>query len=272
MLRVLRQSVGQLARTMGFLTLGAAAFHYLVLLASSAFLSDTGLEVFENAPKFFTQPPEAIEAFLGGSVDFFTPAGWVASAMTHPVTLAIFTGAALSVAAGAVAAEVERGTVDLVLARPVGRVRFLLGKAAATVTAVTAAEAGALAGVLVATLTVKRMDELTMADLWRPFLGSWLLFVALGMVGLLLSARTSLRSRAIGMTVGLIVVWYFVNFIALLIDEVSSARYASPFHYFRAADFLSGKAIAVDAVALAGLAAAALAAALWWFSRRDLTR
>jgi hypothetical protein len=154
----------------------------------------------------------------------------------------------------------------------VGRIRFLLGKAAATVAAVTAAQAGALAGVLVATLTVDRMDEITLSVLWRPFLGSWLLFVALGMVGLLLSARSSLRSRAIGVTVGLIVVWYFVNFIALLIDEVSGARYASPFNYFRAADFLSGKPIALDAIVLTGLAGLALAIGLWWFSRRDLTR
>lgn len=271
MLRVFRQSVGQVARALIMLTLGAAAFHYVVLLASSAFLGDAPREAFENAPEFFSQPPEAIEAFLGGSVDFFTPAGWVASAMTHPITLAIFTGAALSVAAGAVAAEVERGTIDLVLARPVGRVPFLLGKAAATVAAVTAAEAGALAGVLVATLTVERMDEITLSELWPPFLASWLLFAALGMVGLLLSARSSLRSRAIGMTVAVIVVWYFVNFIALLMDEVSGARYASPFNYFRAADFLSGKSIALDAAVLAGVAGAALAAALWWFSRRDLT-
>jgi ABC-2 type transport system permease protein len=269
MLRVFRQSVGQVGRSLVFLTLGAAAFHYLVLLASSAFLPR---EVFEGAPEFFTQPPEVVEAFLGGAVDFLTPAGWVASAMTHPITLAIFTGAALSVAAGAVAAEVERGTVDLVLARPVGRIRFLLGKAAATVAAVTAVEAGAAAGVLVATLTVERVNELTAADLWRPFLGSWLLFVALGMVGLLISARSSLRSRAIGIAVAAIVVWYFVNFIALLIDEVAGARYASPFHYFRAADFLSGEPIATDAAVLAAMATVALSLGLWWFSRRDLTR
>jgi ABC-2 type transport system permease protein len=272
MLRVFRQSVGQVARALIMLTLGAAAFHYLVLVSSSAFLGETTREALEDAPEFFSQPPEAVEAFLGGSVDFFTPVGWVASAMTHPIVLAIYTGAALSVAAGAVAAEVERGTVDLVLARPVGRVRFLLGKAAATVAAVTAAHAGALAGVLVATLTVERMDEITLADLWRPFLGSWLLFAALGMVGLLISARSSLRSRAIGLTVSAIVVWYFVNFIALLIDEVSGARYASPFHYFRAADFLSGKPITVDVVVLAAVTAVALATGLWWFSRRDLTR
>jgi ABC-2 type transport system permease protein len=96
--------------------------------------------------------------------------------------------------------------------------------------------------------------------------------VALGMVGLLVSARSSLRSRAIGVTIAAIVVWYFLNFIALLMDEVSGARYASPFHYFRAADFLSGKPIALDAVVLAGVAGTALAVGLWWFSRRDLTR
>jgi ABC-2 type transport system permease protein len=271
-IRVFRQSMAQVGRTMVVLTLAAGAFHYLVLLASSAFLGVEQQAFVENAPEFFRQPPEAIEAFLGGSVDFFTPAGWVAGAMTHPITLALFTAAPLSVAAGAVAAEVERGTVDLVLARPVGRARFLLGKAAATVAAVTAVEAGALAGVLVATLTVDRMNELGLTDLWRPFLGSWLLFVALGMVALFLSARSSLRSRAVGTAVGIIVVWYFVNFIALLVDEVSGARYASPFHYFRAPDFLRGEAIGTDAAVLGGLAVVALTAGLWWFSRRDLTR
>lgn len=272
MIRVLRHSMAQVGRTTIVLTLAAGAFHYLVLLASSAFLGNTPADFLENAPEFFTQPPEAVEAFLGGTVDFLSPQGWVASAMTHPITLALFTGAALSVAAGAVAAEVERGTVDLVLARPIGRVRFLLGKAVATVAVVTLVQGGALVGVLVATLTVERMSELGPADLWRPFLGSWLLFVALGMVGLMLSARSSLRSRAIGATVGVIVAWYFVNFIALLIDEVSGARYASPFHYFRPPDFLAGKSIGADAAVLSGLAVLALAAGLWWFSRRDLTR
>ncbi len=136
---VLRQTLRQVRRTLGVLALGVGAFFYLVLLASSSFL--------EEAPDlpFFQSPPKAMTAFLGGSADFFHADGWLSAAMTHPVILSLLTSSALLVAAGSVATEVERGTIDLVLVRPVGRVRFLLAKALASILAVTAAEAGFIA-------------------------------------------------------------------------------------------------------------------------------
>ena len=260
------QALRQVRRALVVLTLGSGAFYYLVLLSSASFLSDA-----PGAGAFLEEPPRAIEAFLGGSVDFFQPAGWLVAAMTHPITIALLTGAALAVAAGAVAAEVERGTIDLVLVRPVGRRPFLLGKAAATVIAVTAAEVGGLAGVLLARATVQRMGEVAARDVVAAFAGSWVLFVAFGMIGLLVSARTGLRGRAIGTAVGMIVGAFFLRFLALLIDELSALRYASPFHYFDPGELMTGSGPWKPAVLL-GLGVVALAAAVASFGRRDLTR
>lgn len=263
---VLRHTLRQVRRPLAVLALGVGAFYYLVLLASSSFT--------RQAPNisFFQSPPKALRAFLGGSADFFHATGWVSTGMTHPVTLSLLTFSALLVAAGSVATEVERGTIDLVLVRPVGRVPFLLAKALASIVAVTAAEAGGLAGVLIARQTISGVGTLTIGAVLRAFAASWLLFVGIAMVGMLVSARSSLRGHAIGVTVGIVLAWYFMNFIALLIDGISGLRYASPFHYFQPSDLLAGTASGTDLLVLAGLAVGALLCAAIWFSRRDLTR
>jgi ABC-2 type transport system permease protein len=221
---VLRHALAQVHRTIGLLAVGAGAFFYLVLLASSSFVNQL-----PEVP-FFRTPPKALTAFLGGSIDFFHPSGWLANGMTHPVTLALLSSAALAVASGAVATEIERGTLDLVLSRPVGRTPFLVAKAVASVAAVASVEVGGFAGVLIARLSTPQVSGLPLARAALAFFDSFLLFAALAMVGVLVSARSSLRGAAIGTSVGLIVMWFFMNFIGLLFDEVSAIRYASPFH------------------------------------------
>ena len=262
---VFGQALRQSRRTIAVLAVGSGAFFFLVLLSSSSFLKSTA-----NIP-FFRNPPKAFSAFLGGSADFFHPAGWVAAGMVHPITLALLTGAVMTIASGAVATEVERGTIDLVLVRPVRRRSFLLAKAAAVVASVTAVEVGGLVGVLVAREAITAMHDLPVSRVLASFANSWILFLALGMVAVLASAATSLRSQCTGIAVGFVVGAFFVNFIALLIDGVSGARFVSPFHYFRPGDVLVGRSAWVDVVALAAVGVAALGAAVRVFVRRDLT-
>jgi ABC-2 type transport system permease protein len=263
---VLRQTLRQVRRTIGILSVGTGAFFYLVLFASSSFT--------EAAPNvsFLQSPPKAMTAFLGGSADFFHPVGWLSLGMTHPVILALLTSSALLVSAGSVATEIERGTIDLVLARPVGRARFLAAKALASIVAVTAAEMGGLVAVLIARQTIGDVADLPFASVLRAFAGSWLLFVGFAMVGLLVSASSSLRGRAIGITVGVVVAWFFLNFIALLIDGVSGLRFASPFHYFRPTDLLTGTAPGGDVLVLAAVPLITAVATAVQFTHRDLTR
>jgi len=263
---VFRTTLRESARSIAIVTLGLAAFFYLVLLSSSAFLDD----IFA-APGFFRQPPKAIEAFLGGSANFLEPSGWLVTAMMHPVALALATVAAVGIAAGAVATELERGSLELVLARPVSRRAFLLGKLGASLVAVTAAQAGGVAGVLIARLTVDRVDEIAVADVLVTFLGAWLLFAAFAAVATFFSAGSSLRGRALAAGVGVIVASFFANFVALLFDEVGGLRYATPFHYFRPGELMEGSAVA-DLGVLLALGVLFTALAVRRFQRRDLTR
>ena len=262
---VFAQSLRQVRKSLFVVGLGAAALFYLILLSSSSFATDSDVQ------GFLREPPRAVQALMGGSVDFLHPSGWVAAGMSHLLTLSFFTAAALMIAAGAVATEVERGTIDLVLTRPVRRTSFLAGKAVAALVAVTFVEAMGFASALVARLTIAKVDEVAVADLARVFLGSWLLFVGVAMIALLISAHSSLRGRAIGMAAGVVVASFFVNFAALLIDELYGLRFASPFHYFRAAEVMAGDAL-LDLWALVGLAIVAVTAAMIGFAGRDVRR
>jgi ABC-2 type transport system permease protein len=124
--------------------------------------------------------------------------------------------------------------------------------------------------------SASRCDDKSCATGWssvlRAFAGSWLLFTGVAMVGLLVSAASSLRGRAIGITVGIVVAWFFLNFIALLIDGISGLRYASPFHYFRPTDLLAGRTPGGDLLMLAAVPVLAALAAALKFTHRDLTR
>lgn len=259
------QSLRQVRRSLIAVGVGVAIFFYLILLSSSSFATDSDVQ------GFLREPPRAIQALLGGSVDFLRPSGWVAAGMSHLLTLSLFTASALMIASGAVATEVERGTIDLVLTRPVQRTSFLAGKAAAALVAVTFAEAMGFASALLARLTIDKVDEVAVGELARVFFGSWLLFSSVAMVALLISAHSSLRGRAVGLGVGVVVLSFFVNFAALLIDDLYGLRFLSPFHYFRAGEVMAGEAL-VDLWALGGLTVAALVAAVVTFAARDIRR
>jgi ABC-2 type transport system permease protein len=208
---------------------------------------------------------------MGGSFDFLRPAGWVATGMSHPLTLSMFTASALMISSGAVATEVERGTIDLVLSRPIRRTSFLAGKAVAAIVAVTYVEAMGFLSAIVARLTIEEVAQVSVAELGRAFFGSWLLFGGFAMIGVLVSAHASLRGRAIGLSVGVVILSFFVNFMALLIDELYGLRFLSPFHYFRAVEVMAGDSLSSLWV-LVGLGASAAAAALVTFSKRDIRR
>jgi len=248
------------------LSIASLGFFYVVLLSSATFLAPGAAK-----GSFLQKPPRAIGALLGGTVDFLHASGWLATAMYHPVTLALFASSALAISSGAVASELERGTIDFVLTRPVGRRSFLLSKAAASVVAVTLVQIGGLLAVLIARLTVKNVDQLSLAAIGRAFLGSWLLFLSVAMIGLLISAASSLRGRVLAAATGVVVAGYFINFVALLFQGAYWLRLISPFHYFQPSEVIAGQSM-WNLGALAAMALVAAAAAVLVFSRRDLTR
>lgn len=265
---VVLQALRLSRRTLIVACLGYGGFLFLSVLGSSLVLDEFAAGARETG--FLRDPPRAIEALSGGSLDFFSPVGWIATAVMHPISLTLQTMVALTVAVG-VPAEIERGTLDLVLSRPVSRVSYLLSKAAAAAGSVALVQLCGMAVLLLARLTLDGVAEASVAGILRLTAGSFLLFLAFSMLGFLISSRSSLRGRALGLAAGLVVAAFFLNFLGLLFDEVQLIRYLSPFHWFSPADQLTGEASGVNAAVLGTIAVVALLGALRSFSRRDLS-
>ena len=255
-------------RSAAFLALGLGLFYWVTLLSSSSFLGDGD----QPLPEFLTEPPRTLQALIGGSGDFLSPTGWLASGMLHPIVLALTSMGALMVVAGTGSAELERGTLDLVLSRPITRRAYLISRASAGLMLLTLVVVGGLTGTLISRVVVDRVDQLPIGKTVMGFGAMWLLYAGFAMIGLWIFARSHLRSRALGAVIAVVVLSFFVNFVSLLFDVLSWLGYLSPFHYFNIANIIEGRGFVGHMVVLAGISVGAGALALWEFERRDLTR
>ena len=219
---------------------------------------------------FVEDSPELMRALLGGreSLDILSPAGYLDAqvfALLVPLLLLIF---AIGHGAGAIAGEEERGTLELLLANPVGRHRLvaekllgLLGLVAlfAAVTWLSSWTSGLAVDLGV---SAGRMLAATLA--------AGLLGGLFGVLALLTGAATGRRGPAIGVPAALAVAAYLLMALAPLADWLEPWRVLSPFYYYasydRLVDGMDWGAAGVLALVTAVLAGAAVLA----FERRDL--
>lgn len=268
-LRVFLQTVRLGRKTLIVACLGVVAFMYVTVLGSSTLIEDFGVGA--EAGGFLRNPPKAVEALTGGSMDFFSPVGWISSAIMHPITLTLQTMAALTMVLS-LPTEAERGTLDLILSRPISRTSYLLSKAGAALLAVFLVQLSGLATVLFARATLGFSGDIAVSGVLRLFTGTLALFLTFAMICLLISARSSLRSRALGMSVGVVVGSFFLNFLGLLFEQVEFIRYLSPFYYLGPSNLMMDSSGLGKLLVLLAAAGAALTGAVAAFRTRDLTR
>jgi ABC-2 type transport system permease protein len=263
-----RLAVRNAVRASIILSFGLGLFYWVIMFSSASFIGKPG----EPVPSFFTKPPRAISAFTGGTADFLHAQGWLVTGMVHPVVLSLLTVGAFMVVTASGATELERGTLDLVLSRPVTRRAYLGARAAAALVILTIVEAGGLLGMLVSRQVVRGVRVLPLADIFRAFGAQWILFASLSMIALAVFASAHQRSRALGLSVGIVVGGFFLNFVANLFDSTYWMRLLTPFHYFASAAIVTHKPWVPNTLILLGIGIVAAAIALRDFATRDLTR
>ena len=69
-------------------------------------------------------PPALQDLMQVGSGDFFTLGGSMTLFMQHPIAIALMAVFGAAMAAGAIAGELESGTLEVILSKPVGRRRI----------------------------------------------------------------------------------------------------------------------------------------------------
>lgn len=221
--------------------------------------------VFESYMEAF--PPEFLAAFgMTGSLSdpgvFFTTyiGSWLWPIMAAAVAMLLGTR---------VAVDLDRGFLDLPLATPVSRVRYLavsiVGQAVA-LALVAAATVGGLwaAGVLVG----------ADFDPGRFALGAglaWLFGCAIAGVTTLLAVVTLSRGRASGIVSAILIVMYLIFVVAQISPDWAWLAPASAWNHFETTALIDNGVLPAGDIALfAGVALAGWIAALVAFRGRDL--
>lgn len=224
------------------------------------------------------QTPEmtqAMEAYPEGLLEAFnyddltSAAGYLGSAvygLLVPLLVLVF---AIAAGTRAIAGDEEAGTLDLLLAHPVGRVRLAVQRFAALVTGVVLVVV--LLGLAMAALTGPvGFDGVTAGEFAAMSLHLALFGILFGALAYALGAATGRRAVALGGSAVVAVLAYLANAVLPQVEGLAGARALSPWDWYLGGDPLVNGVQVGHVLLLAGAAALLVAAGTWALRRRDI--
>ncbi len=218
--------------------------------------------------------PDALKAFSGstGDVSIASYPGLLGAGLVHPFWIAMQLTAIGALTAAAVAADVESGTIELLMVRPLSRLRLLGERAAAVLVASLALNAAAVLTVAGgAALSPALHHAVPLRGVFAAGLLGFAFTVCLAGPALAVSACGRRKAQVVGATIAVGAVGFAVNFVAMAWRPAAPLRYLSPFHYYTPGDALAHGTLAWGPLAvLVAVGAAGLGAAVPLLLRRDL--
>ena len=254
---------GLAAASLGLFLISLIIVYTFDALGGASQLSD----LYDSLPDVFTAMFRAQGGF--GS----TLTSYVALDYRHPVYVIAAMAFVLSLASGAAAREIERGTALMLLAAPIPRWRYLAAKIGALILGVAVICLAAWLGSLAGALLTGAADSLDNGTLLLAQLNAAALLLAAGAVALLISSGGSDGGRAVAWTAGILTAMYFVDFISVIWEPAGPIAPFGFFYYFDPlAVAIGGSTVWRDVAVLLAAAAVCFALALVRFHRRDITR
>lgn len=247
----------------------------------------------------FRGPGKVSQAVLGGAdLKFQEPTDFLAVGLLHPVVLILSCVWAVGRAAGAVAGEIDRGTMELLLSQPVPRNRLVLAHLLVDGVVIPALCLSFFAGTQFGLWAVGPFAvDYTAVQKVLPFItvpaapkvldvsgraefpalaNTAALMFALSGITMAVSSLGRSRWKAIGVGVLAAVVMFIINVLGQLWDDAAFLRPLSVFYYYQPQKIMLYNEWTVDRGpvpvlgVLFGVGAAGYAVALRVFTRRDI--
>lgn len=212
-------------------------------------------------------PRELMAFFGGGTADIFSPQGYLSMEFFSMMQIVLGIYAVLS-GSGLLVGDEEAGILDLLLAHPVSRSRFFLGRVAAAALGMAAILGAVWAAFLVGVARSKNLD-LSALEILRPIIDLYVLVFLFEALSLFLSLLLPSRNAA-AMVSGLLLVGsYFVNALAEFSEPLDRLADFLPMRYYQSGYAIDG--LKADwLLGLSGFAALFLLLAWILFVRRDI--
>lgn len=231
-----------------------------------------GAEQAELMQQLFALLPRGIIAVVGEEVlATLTARGLLGFFYQHPFVILLASAWVVRVSAASLAGEIERGTMDLLAVRPVGRSRFVTAGFAAMLAGLTVIVAAGWGGMAYG-LSSRPELALTGRDYGAVAAGLWLTLLAFGSVGFAISASRRTAGSAIGWTTGVVAVSFVLDYVAKAWQPAAWTRPVSLFSHLTPRRIMEEGLVTQDGSLLVMLLTmgAAVAAAYLIFARRDL--
>lgn len=262
-LTLLKRNVRHQRGLLASLAVGMSAFTVLIVNIAAAFDSGPGFtEILNILPPF-------LRNLAGAQISDASFPAFVAFAFQHPAVMTPSI-AVMIVAATIPAGERDTGTLELLLARPLARWRYLAATVLTLLIDALTLAASLVLGLIVGFALVDAEGELSWTRYLACAFGFAILLLALGGFAMLVGAGAPRRGTAVVRVVAVIVPLYVIEALADLWAPLQTIRWLSPFHYFKPISVVMTGVPAHHPLVLAGILLVCTAGAFAWFIRRDV--
>ncbi len=212
--------------------------------------------------------PEELLNFGSGSL--FTLPGSITIGTQHPIAIAMIGIFAVGATSTSIAGERQRGTLEVMLARPVSRVTVYLSILIGLLLIVGIVLATLIGGFIAGSAIQGVLDELPLEHVPMLWLNGFLLWGSFATFGLAASVSFDRPGPAIGLTLAYLLINYFLEILGSLWREVDWSQEYSLFHHFQPTEILENALDPIDLVILGIAFVLPIIYALIVFPRRDL--
>jgi ABC-2 type transport system permease protein len=210
------------------------------------------------------------EFFNFGSGSIFTLPGVLTLGLQHPLAIAFIGIVAVGSTTGAIAGERQRGTLEVLLARPLARRTLYVTVGVAALIMIGLVLAALLLGQMTGVAIERQGAELDLVQMPLVFVNGLLLWGAFAAFGLAASVSFDRLGPALSLTLAYLLVNYFLEILGSLWREVAWSQSYSLFHHFQPGKILTGDLSLADLGILLAATVVPIIYALIVFPRRDL--
>jgi ABC-2 type transport system permease protein len=212
--------------------------------------------------------PEELMSFGSGSL--FTLPGAITLGFQHPLGIAMIGIFAVGASANAVAGELARGTLEVLLARPISRLALYASILVALLIAVLVVLLAILGGMIGGTAMQGITDEVDLGLMPLVAVNGFGLWAAFTTFGLAASVSFDRPGPAIGLSLAYLFLNYFLEILGSLWTDAAWTQDYSLFHHFNPGAILTGELQVTDLVIVFAAALVPIVYAIMVFPRRDL--
>jgi ABC-2 type transport system permease protein len=168
-----------------------------------------------------------------------------------------------------IAGEIEKGTIETILAQPISRLKIFLGKYLAGVASIVAFCAVSIFAVI--PLATLHGVDYRLENFWTMSILGFLFALAIFSLSMLATSIFSEKGKSNFAVGGIIIVMYVINVVSTFKESLEDLRYLSFFYYYdHSSAILHNKIDSLAIWVFLGVSVVATILGALWFMRRDI--